>query len=69
MAIGQVSLGNFVQGLVCNVEGHDVRCSNLRYKNVLVHLGCAIFGSLFVIEAHLLCSIVVVLRVLCSKVL
>jgi hypothetical protein len=58
-----------VHVLVCNVEGHDVRCSNLRYKNDLVHLGCAILGSIFVIEAHLLCSIMVVLRVLCSKVL
>ncbi len=39
-----------MQVLVCNVEGHDVRCSNLRYKNVLMHLGCAILGSIFVIE-------------------
>ncbi len=33
--------------LVCNVEGHDVRCSNLRYKNVLVHLRCENIGFHF----------------------
>ncbi len=51
-AVGQASwqrAGGAKALSVCNVEGHDVRCSNLRYKNVLEHLGCAILGSIFVI--------------------